>query len=96
MAAVKPIRFKYQDDDGYSFTKKTPFEGVIPNLERRYHETESELVREELRKYIAVRTCETCRGTRLNKSARNVFVAIKTYQKLRHGRWTNRRHFLKN
>ncbi len=46
----------------------------MPNLERRYHETESEFVREELRKYIAVRTCEDCDGARLNKAARNVFV----------------------
>ena len=73
----EPISFKYQDEDGYSFTKKTPFEGVIPNLERRYHDTESEFVREELRKYIAVRTCEECHGARLNRSARNVFIADK-------------------
>lgn len=74
---AEPIKFKYEDEDGYSFTKNTPFEGILPNLERRYHETESEFVREELRKYIAARQCETCSGTRLNKSACNVFVADK-------------------
>ncbi len=53
------------------------FEGIIPNLERRYRDTESEFVREELRKYIAARVCESCHGARLNKSARNVFIADK-------------------
>lgn len=74
----EPIRFHYEDEDGHTFTKKTPFEGIIPNLERRYHETESEFVREELRKFIAVRPCETCGGTRLNKAARHVFVTDKS------------------
>lgn len=72
-----PVRFRYEDDDGYSYTKTNPFEGIIPNLERRYHETESDFVREELRKYIAVRVCETCDGSRLNKAARHVFVTNK-------------------
>lgn len=71
------IRFQYKDEDGSSFTKTNPFEGVIPNLERRYRDTESEFVRDELRKYIASRVCETCEGGRLNKSARHVFVANK-------------------
>lgn len=71
------IRFSYKDDDGYSYSKTNDFEGVLPNLERRYRDTESEFVREELRKYIAVRTCEACQGARLNKAARNVFVADK-------------------
>lgn len=71
------ISFKYKDNDGYSFTKKNPFEGVLPNLERRYHDTESEFVREELRKYIAIKPCEACGGARLNKAARHVFVADK-------------------
>lgn len=74
----EPIKFQYKDDDGYTFTKTNPFEGIIPNFERRYRETESEFVREELRKYIAVRTCETCGGARLNLSARHVFVGKKS------------------
>src|SRR5690606_26578590 len=44
------IKFKYKDDDGQSYTKASHFEGVLPNLERRYRETESDFVREELRK----------------------------------------------
>lgn len=73
----EPVKFQYKDDDGYAFTKTTPFEGILPNLDRRYNETESEFVREELRKYISVLPCETCGGTRLNESARNVFIANK-------------------
>jgi excinuclease ABC subunit A len=72
------IRFNYKDDSGNAYTKTTPFEGIMPNLERRYRSTESELVREELRKYISVRQCESCGGARLNKSARNVFVTDKS------------------
>ncbi len=74
----EPVVFKYKSEDGNAFSKTAPFEGVIPNFERRYRETESEFVREELRKYIAVRSCEMCAGTRLNKSARYVFVAGKS------------------
>lgn len=72
--SAEPITFNYKDDDGYSFSKKKPFEGVLPNLERRYRDSESEFVREELRKYIAAKVCESCAGARLNKSARHVFV----------------------
>lgn len=71
------IKFHYKDEDGYAFTKTDHFEGILPNLERRYHDTESEFVRDELRKYIAARQCETCGGARLNKAACNVFVADK-------------------
>jgi len=74
---TESITFNYQDDDGHSFSKKKPFEGVLPNLERRYRESESEFVREELRKYIATRMCETCEGARLNKPARHVFITDK-------------------
>lgn len=71
------IRFQYKDDDGYSYSKTDVFEGVLPNLQRRFEETQSEFVREELRKYIALRTCESCQGARLNKSARHVFITGK-------------------
>jgi len=71
------IRFEYKDEDGRSFKKTDSFEGILPNLERRYRETESEFVREELRKYIAVRTCDACHGARLNKAARHVFITGK-------------------
>jgi len=78
----EPIRFQYQDNDGYKFTKTTAFEGILPNMERRYRETESEFVREELRKFISVKTCETCQGGRLNEAARNVFVSGKNLPEL--------------
>ena len=71
------IHFNYKGEDGYGFAKTAPFEGVIPNFERRYHKAESEFVREDLRKYFAVKQCETCHGTRLNQAAQNVFVKDK-------------------
>ncbi|CAN7948125.1 unnamed protein product, partial [Ixodes hexagonus] len=55
-----------------------PFEGVIPIMERRYHETESHAVREELAKYLTMSECETCQGTRLRKEARYVFLEEKS------------------
>lgn len=73
----EPVRFQYKDTDGYAYTKSNAFEGILPNLERRYRDTESDFVREELQKYIAARVCEACNGARLNKSACNVFVANK-------------------
>jgi excinuclease ABC subunit A len=69
------IRFQYKNDDGGGFSKTSPFEGVIPNMERRYRETESEMVRDELSKYLSTKPCDECHGTRLNRAARNVFVA---------------------
>jgi len=67
------IDFTYRGGRG-EVKRKHPFEGIIPNMKRRYRETESNLVREELAKYLSDRPCETCDGTRLNRSARNVFV----------------------
>jgi excinuclease ABC subunit A len=55
--------------------KLRPFEGIIPNLERRYRETDSSAVREELARYISHQPCPACGGARLNESARHVFVA---------------------
>lgn len=69
------IKFTYRNDDGRSFSKTDVFEGVIPNMERRYRDTESNMVREELSKYLSSKPCEECHGTRLCKAARNVFVA---------------------
>lgn len=76
------IRFQYKDEDGHAFSKNTPFEGVLPNLERRYRETESEFVRDELHKYIAVHTCANCQGARLNKSARHVLITGKNLSEI--------------
>jgi len=69
------IAFSYITDAGGRTQRKHRFEGIVPNLERRYRETESAAVREELAKYISERPCQDCGGARLNRSARNVFVA---------------------
>jgi excinuclease ABC subunit A len=69
------ITFNYLTDAGGRTQRKHRFEGILPNLERRYRETESSAVREELAKYISERACTDCGGARLNRSARNVFVA---------------------
>jgi len=69
------ITFSYITDAGGRTQRKHRFEGIVPNLERRYRETESAAVREELAKYISERACTDCGGARLNAAARNVFVA---------------------
>ncbi len=69
------IEFVYKTSRGTSFRRTHRFEGIIPNLERRYRETESSRVREELAKYLSVQACQECNGTRLNTAARNVFVS---------------------
>ena len=68
------IEFEYLRDKNKVVTRKHPFEGVIPNLQRRYLETDSVMVREELAKYQTHKPCPSCGGTRLNKSARNVLI----------------------
>jgi len=68
------IALNYYNDRGSAFIQHKPFEGIIPNLERRYRETESVSVREEMGKYISFHPCKSCEGTRLNESARNVFI----------------------
>ena len=72
------IKFTYHNDQGSKYTKLQPFEGVIPNMQRRYRDTESSVVREELTKYMSHQACPDCHGTRLNRSARHVFVLDKT------------------
>jgi excinuclease ABC subunit A len=69
------VNFEYPDERGRSVTRQHRFEGVLPNLERRYKETESLAVREELAKYLSDKPCPDCRGERLNRAARHVFVA---------------------
>ena len=68
------IKFKYANDRGDTVVRKHAFEGIIPNMQRRYRETDSTAVREELAKYLAAQPCKTCNGTRLREEARNVFV----------------------
>ena len=69
------VSFTYSNERGSKSTRKHPFEGVLPNMDRRYRETESMMVREELSKYLSSRPCPDCEGTRLRREARNVFVA---------------------
>ena len=69
------INLSYVSENGSKYQRKHAFEGILPNLERRYRETESAAVREELAKYISERSCPECNGARLNRQARNVFVA---------------------
>ena len=68
------IEFRYFGDNGVQ-KRRHPFAGIIPNLERRYRETDSRIVREELSKYISQKDCTACAGQRLNREARHVFVA---------------------
>jgi len=64
----------YNKEKGTTFARKKPFEGIIPNMERRYHETDSNTVREDLAKYLSQQPCTACQGTRLNEAARHVFI----------------------
>ena len=69
------VRFTYRFSTGRKFTRTRPFEGVLPNMERRYRETESPRVREELSRYLGSTPCPDCSGGRLNEAARNVLVS---------------------
>ncbi|MEZ5524930.1 MAG: excinuclease ABC subunit UvrA [Pseudomonadales bacterium] len=68
------IPFNYLSERGDIITKEHAFEGVIPNMTRRYHATESQMVREELAKYLTEAPCPSCDGSRLRIEARNVFI----------------------
>ncbi len=72
------INFVYVNDKGRKTTRNGPFEGVIHNMQRRYRETDSNVVREELSKYQTVQACPECQGSRLNTAARHVFIKGKT------------------
>ncbi|MGK7295885.1 MAG: excinuclease ABC subunit UvrA [Candidatus Wenzhouxiangella sp. M2_3B_020] len=67
------ISFRYFADGGAQ-TRKHAFIGIIPNLEKRYRETDSRIVREELSRYISEQSCPDCGGQRLNAASRNVFI----------------------
>jgi excinuclease ABC subunit A len=68
------IAFHYANDRGLEISRRHRFEGVLPNLERRFRETESSAVREELSRFLNSQPCPECDGTRLNRAARNVFI----------------------
>jgi len=68
------IKFTYYNNSGKKIYKSQVFEGVINNFERRYNNTESNFVRDELNKYLSKQTCGNCNGTRLSEDARNVLI----------------------
>ncbi|GGX69968.1 excinuclease ABC subunit UvrA [Saccharospirillum salsuginis] len=68
------IEFSYVNSRGSVYSRKHVFEGVLPNMERRYRETDSQMVREELSKNLTEQPCPNCHGSRLKESARHVFV----------------------
>lgn len=72
------VEFKYINDRGDIRVKRHPFEGILNTLKRRYHDTESSAVREDLAKYISTKSCSSCSGTRLRLEARNVFIGDTT------------------
>lgn len=76
------ITFRYSNDRGTSYTRTHSFEGIIPNMQRRYRETESNTVREDLANYLISRPCQSCGGTRLREEARCVFINNKTLPEL--------------
>jgi excinuclease ABC subunit A len=73
-SANERIDFSYVNDRGDIIHRRHKFEGVIPNMERRYHETDSNMVRDNLQKYLRVRDCPDCSGTRLREESRHVFI----------------------
>ena len=68
------IHFRHLDDRGNEYARAHPFEGIIPNMERRYRETDSQVVRETLTKFLSTRKCPDCNGARLNRNARAVLI----------------------
>ena len=83
-SADEAIEFSYKEASGRRSRKRHPFEGILPNLTRRYRETESPMVREELARYLGMRPCPECRGTRLSRAARFVFVAERSLPEVAH------------
>lgn len=71
------IKFRYHNSKGRLMRRSHDFEGVMPNMERRYQETESDVIRQELAKYLGEQPCPDCQGSRLKKEARNVFIEEK-------------------
>jgi excinuclease ABC subunit A len=68
------VRFRYVNDRGDEYTRSHAFEGIIPNMERRFHETDSQMIRETLSRYMSTQPCPECDGVRLNRDARSVLI----------------------
>ncbi|MFO7603357.1 MAG: excinuclease ABC subunit UvrA [Gammaproteobacteria bacterium] len=73
-SGFEEVNFVYINDQGSQHKKRQTFEGIINNMTRRYRDTDSNVVREELAKYISHQPCQECHGTRLNTGARHVFI----------------------
>ncbi len=78
------LDFSYRQEAGRKSRRRHAYEGIVPNLTRRYRETESAVVREELSRYLGMRPCPECLGTRLNRAARFVFVAGRSLPEIAH------------
>jgi excinuclease ABC subunit A len=83
-SGTQEIAFAYVNDRGDVFKRTHPFEGIIPNMERRYRDTDSVSVREELAKFLSTQSCPECAGTRLRRDARHVFVDGRTLPEITH------------
>ncbi|MDB5815511.1 MAG: excinuclease subunit [Rhodocyclales bacterium] len=81
-SGTRKLPFKYLSESGRTVTKEHSFEGIVPNLERRYKETDSVVVREELAKYRSVQICPVCEGSRLRREARYVRVGTRSLPEL--------------
>ena len=77
-SGTEEVEFQYSNDRGDLRVKRHPFEGILNTLDRRYKETESSSVRDDLSKYISTQSCSSCNGTRLRLEARSVFVGDTT------------------
>lgn len=76
------VKFTYLNERGDKRIQKHAFEGILPNLKRRYRDTDSSVVREELSKFLSNQPCQVCSGDRLNEAARHVFIAEQTLAKI--------------
>ncbi|HWW31722.1 MAG TPA: excinuclease ABC subunit UvrA [Steroidobacteraceae bacterium] len=83
-SGTEAIDFGERAESGRRTRQRHPFEGILPNLTRRYRETSSPMVREELARYLSLRPCPACQGTRLNRAARFVFVAERSLPEIAH------------
>ena len=83
-SGTEAIEFNDRAAGGRRGRRRHPFEGILPNLTRRYRETSSPMVREELSRYLSLRPCPDCQGTRLNRAARFVFVAERALPQVAH------------
>jgi excinuclease ABC subunit A len=77
-SGAEEIAFEYLPERGKAVVRRHPFEGILPNMERRYRESESHMLREELGRYLGTRRCPSCQGARLRLEARHVHVADKS------------------